>query len=180
MRGKIVRPAGLVYQKNFLSQTEEAELLKYIGSLDLKPFQYHDYTAKRSVKSFGLGLDFKTQRRYQGAPLPEQLLGLRDGVARATSVNPNQIIEALITEYPPGAAIGWHRDAPPFQVVIGLSLQAACELQFQYRLKEERLVYSVLVEPRSLYILRGEARSKWQHHIPPVKEHRYSITFRTI
>jgi alkylated DNA repair dioxygenase AlkB len=29
-------------------------------------------------------------------------------------------------------------------------------------------------------VLAGEARWKWQHSIPPTKEERYSITFRTL
>jgi alkylated DNA repair dioxygenase AlkB len=39
---------------------------------------------------------------------------------------------------------------------------------------------AVELPPRSIYLLTGDARSAWQHTIPPVKEVRWSITFRTL
>jgi alkylated DNA repair protein (DNA oxidative demethylase) len=41
-------------------------------------------------------------------------------------------------------------------------------------------VWELTLEPRSGYVLAGEARRSWQHSIPPAKELRYSITFRTL
>jgi alkylated DNA repair dioxygenase AlkB len=34
------------------------------------------------------------------------------------------LVEALVTEYPPGAAIGWHRDARCFGVIVAISLSS--------------------------------------------------------
>jgi alkylated DNA repair dioxygenase AlkB len=88
--------------------------------------------------------------------------------------------EILVQRYPPGSTIGWHRDAPAFGTVIGVSLASACRLRFQRGKGDARRVWEILLEPRSGYVLAGKARTSWQHSIPPTKELRYSITFRTL
>jgi alkylated DNA repair dioxygenase AlkB len=91
------------------------------------------------------------------------------------------LAQTLVTRYPPGATIGWHRDAPVFgPVVVGVSLRSACLLRLQRRVGEERRVHEVELAPRSAYLLGGRARSAWQHSVPPVAALRYSITFRTV
>jgi alkylated DNA repair dioxygenase AlkB len=112
------------------------------------------------------------------------LLSILDRAASLAGLEPAEFTEALLTEYPPGAQIGWHRDAPPFGPdVIGVSLGAPCRMRFRRgqergRAATERV--SVVLEPRSVYVLSGPARAEWQHSIPPVEATRYSITFRSV
>ena len=75
---------------------------------------------------------------------------------------------------------GWHRDAPAFGTVVGVSLAGSSRLRFQRGKGDDRRVWELLLEPRSGYVLAGKARTAWQHSIPPTKELRYSITFRTL
>jgi alkylated DNA repair dioxygenase AlkB len=115
---------------------------------------------------------------------------LRDRTGELIARDPEDLGEALVTEYAPGAGIGWHRDAPPFGIVVGVSLLSECTMQFRpwpvnkagegaSRAKRSKPLAQVLA-PRSVYVLDGAARSQWQHHIPAAKELRYSITFRTL
>ncbi len=91
-----------------------------------------------------------------------------------------ELVEALVTEYSPGAAIGWHRDARMFGVVVAVSLLGSGRLRFRRGEAGARETSEVRVEPRSAYVLSGSARSDWQHSIQPVETLRYSITFRTL
>ena len=114
----------------------------------------------------------------EGPPFPDALARLRDRVADFLDVPPGDVSQAIVTEYTPGAGIGWHRDAPVFGVVAGISLLADCD--FRFRRGESGRSLALSVAPRSVYKLTGEARWGWQHHIPPMKTLRYSITFRTL
>ncbi|QEC52556.1 alpha-ketoglutarate-dependent dioxygenase AlkB [Anseongella ginsenosidimutans] len=91
--------------------------------------------------------------------------------------------EVLVTEYPPGAVINWHRDAPPFDVIAGVSLLSNADFRFRPYDKNKRGRQHIMrmnLERRSLYIIQGEARSEWEHSIAPVTEPRYSVTLRTL
>jgi len=88
----------------------------------------------------------------------------------------------LITEYPPGTVINWHRDVPQFDLIAGISLLADCTFRLRPYNKTKQTRSSVIsfpVQRRSLYIIHGNARWNWQHSIMPVKQTRYSITLRT-
>jgi alkylated DNA repair dioxygenase AlkB len=115
-----------------------------------------------------------------GPLLPPFLLPLREAAARLAGVRPEAMAEALLTHYPAGAGIGWHRDAPAFGVVVGISLLGACRLRFQRGRAGARESRALTLAPRSAYVLAGAARWQWQHTIPPTKEERFSITFRTL
>ena len=159
--------------------TEEAELLGRIRSLPFAAFEYQGFVAKRRIVAYGWEYDFGTHKTTETQPLPEFLMPLRDRSAATAGVAPEDIVEAIVTEYPPGAPIGWHRDVPQFEVVIGISLASACRMRLKPYKAEGKLV-SVILEPRSIYVLSGPARWKFQHSIPAVEELRYSITFRTL
>jgi alkylated DNA repair dioxygenase AlkB len=117
-------------------------------------------------------------------PVPEVLLPLRERIAEFTKCSPAEFAEVLITEYPAGAGIGWHRDAPAFDFIVGISLLSECTMKFRQwppvRAPQARKSVSLWLEPRSVYVLRGPVRTHWQHHIPSAKRLRYSITFRTL
>jgi alkylated DNA repair dioxygenase AlkB len=173
-------PEGLLFVPEFVSVEEEAGLIAFVRDLDFHEFQMRGVTARRRVASFGWHYSFESYKATPADPIPEPLLPLRARAAAVAGIAPEAFSEALATEYQPGAGIGWHRDAPPFGIVAGISLGAACRMRFQKGKGAERAVAAVELTPRSLYVLTGEARTKWEHTIPAVKGLRYSVTFRTM
>src|SRR3954453_8627126 len=172
-------PEGFVYNESFLSPAEQRKLIENIRTLPFQPFDFHGYIAKRRIVEFGFEYDFSTRKATGAAPMPEFLLPLREKAAAFARVRPEQLVEAVVTEYPSGAPIGWHRDVPQFEIVIGISLLSACRMRLKPYKGEGELV-SVTLEPRSIYVLRGPARWAFQHSIPAVESLRYSITLRSL
>jgi alkylated DNA repair protein (DNA oxidative demethylase) len=172
-------PEGFRYVPHFLTETEESSLLETISTLDFYEFAMHGVTAKRRVAEFGWHYSFESYRLTPAAPPPVEFDGVRIRAASVAEVDPANFSEILVTVYVPGAGIGWHRDAPPFGIVAGISLAGACRMRFRTVEAAERRSAAIQLAPRSLYLLTGSARSQWQHTIPPVKELRYSMTFRT-
>jgi alkylated DNA repair dioxygenase AlkB len=175
-------PDGLVYQPDFLSAEEEAHLLAWIATLPLAEARYKEFTAKRRIVSYGSQYDFGASELLPAPPPPELLTPLREKVAVWTGIAIDRLVHTLIAEYRPGTQLGWHRDVPNFEDVVGISLAGACRLRFRpYPPKQgdSKEWITLALAPRSAYVLRGPARWRWQHGIPPTKELRYSITFRT-
>jgi alkylated DNA repair dioxygenase AlkB len=172
-------PEGYEYREHFVSAAAEAELVSHIARLELREFEFHGYLGKRRVTSFGLRYDFNDMAVHEAAEIPDFLLPLRDRAAEFGGLVPAALAHALVTEYSPGAAIGWHRDRPIFADVIGISLLAPCRFRFRRKRGIEWERKSLMLAPRSAYLLRGPARHEWQHSIPPVEELRYSVTFRS-
>ena len=173
-------PEGLVYRTGFVSPDEERQLLEALDAMDFHTVTMRGQTARRVVRHFGLDYDYETFKVTPTDPLPPDLEWLRTRAADLVGEEPDALAEILLTRYPPGAPIGWHRDSPAFDKVIGVSLAAPSRMRFQRGKGVEREVAELLLEPRSVYILDGPSRTQWQHSIPPVKELRYSITFRTL
>jgi alkylated DNA repair dioxygenase AlkB len=141
----------------------------------------HGVTAKRRVAHLGWIYGYDSWKIAPGPPIPDMLQPLRERVATLINMTPPALEQALVTYYPAGAGIGWHRDAPMFgPIVIGVSLLGSCRLRFQRRTDQKRQVFEAPLEPRSVYILSGAARDVWQHSIPATKEPRFSVTFRTV
>lgn len=175
-------PEGLRYEEDFLSLEEEAALLREIAGLPLAPMRYLQYTARRRVVSYGGRYDFSAQRLDAAEPMPDWLEPLRRRAAEWLGIAPESFIQALIAEYQPGTPLGWHRDVPDFEDVVGVSLLHPGLLRFRpYPHVTGQRVRSLElpVAPRSIYLLRGAARWEWQHSVPPAKALRYSITLRT-
>ena len=173
-------PEGFRYSENFLDGAEERELLDTIRTLDFHDVRMRGVVARRRVIQYGWKYSFESFRTTEGPPLPAFLVPVRDRAALFASVDPESLSEALLTEYSPGAPIGWHRDAPGFGIVVGISLLAACRFRFRRGRTGAWETRELLLEPRSAYLLTGPARSEWQHSIPAVSELRYSITYRTL
>ena len=175
-------PEGLVYQPDFLTIDEERALVDEIARLPLTEARYKSFTAKRRIVSYGAGYDFDRNDLAAAPPLPPFLLALRERAASFAGLPAARFSQALVSEYRPRTTLGWHRDAPPFGTVVGISLAAPCRLRFRpYPPKPGRAAgFELLLEPRSAYVLRDDARWRWQHHVPPTKALRYSITFRTL
>jgi alkylated DNA repair dioxygenase AlkB len=171
-------PEGFLYQPEFVTVEEESALLNQIANLDFKPFDFHGYIARRRIVEYGYQYDFTSRQAQTALPLPAFLQPFRERSASWAGISAGQIIECVLTEYSPGSPIGWHRDVPQFEIIIGISLKSSCRFRFKpYR--EKGKIVSVILEPRSAYIMRGPARWKFQHSIPAVPSLRYSITFRT-
>jgi alkylated DNA repair dioxygenase AlkB len=172
-------PEGFRYLPDFVTPAEEERLRAWIERLDFAPFEFRGFLAKRRKVEYGWRYDFSARKAGKAPPIPEFLFPLRARAAEAAAVRPEALEEAVVLEYPPGAPIGWHRDVPDFETIVGVSLLGACRLRLKPYRGEGRLL-SLALEPRSAYVLSGAARWKYQHSIPPVERLRYSIVFRTL
>lgn len=175
-------PPGLRYQADFLSPAEEAALVARITQLPLAPMRYQQYTARRRVVSYGGQYDFSAQQLREAPPLPDWLAPLCRRAGAWAGIAAQAFTQALVAEYRPGTPLGWHRDVPDFEDIIGISLLNPAALRFRpYPHQAGSRVRSLRldVQPRSIYLLRGAARWEWQHHVPPTHALRYSITLRT-
>lgn len=172
-------PDGLRYQEEFVSATDEAELIRRIGGLPLQPFQFGAFEGKRRVASFGFRYDYTERRLQEAEPTPGWL---SDTVARVQAFGGagTRISQVLCTEYATDVGIGWHRDKPHFGTVFGLSLGSFCAFRFRRPAGEKWQRFTLEAAPRSLYVMAGASRHQWEHSIPPVAAPRYSITFRTM
>lgn len=172
---------GLAYTPEFLSAQEEAQLLTVIGGLPFKEAQYREWHARRRIVGFGGRYDFTLRQLQEAPPIPEFLLPLRERLAHMAGVAPGEIRHAMVAEYQPSTPLGWHRDVPDFEVVMGVSLLGHARLRFRTwpPKPNARALFALELEPRSAYVMRDEARWQWQHAVSPTKELRYSITFRT-
>jgi alkylated DNA repair dioxygenase AlkB len=173
-------PEGFEYRAGFVSPDEEATFLEHFHELDFRKYEFHGYLGKRRVVSFGLHYDPSESAVRNTQDIPGFLLKLRQKVADFARLAPSELQQALVTEYTPGAAIGWHRDRPAYRDVIGVSFGSSCRFRFRRKSGGGWERASLIVEPRSVYLLRGPPRSEWQHSIPPAERSRYSVTFRSI
>jgi alkylated DNA repair dioxygenase AlkB len=174
-------PEGFIYQPGFIAEPEEASLLERLGGLPFAEARYRQYTARRRVVYFGHAYDFSSRTLGVAPPIPQFLFPLRDKVARWMELAPDALAHALINEYRPGTPLGWHRDAPDFGRVAGVSLGGSARMRFRrYPPERGQKGLEIQLEPRSAYRLEGAARWRWQHSVPPTKALRYSITFRTV
>lgn len=176
-------PEGLSYVADFLSTDEERALIAEIETYPFHNVVMRGQVARRTVIHFGWDYDYDGWKIHPTTPAPASIRALADRAAQLAEIAPESLEQFLIARYPPGATIGWHRDAPMFgSPVIGVSLGAPCRMRFRRKEKEGQSfeLFEQLLEPRSLYILGGATRTQWQHSIPPIKGLRYSISMRTL
>jgi alkylated DNA repair dioxygenase AlkB len=152
-----------------------------VRGLPFREFEFHGYTGKRRVVSFGWHYDFSGRRLRKADDIPDFLLALRSAAAAFAGLEPEALRHVLVTEYGPGSGIGWHRDKAMFGETVGVSLLSPCVLRLRRKAGERRWERAnVEAEPRSAYLLSGPARSEWEHSILRVDALRYSITFRNL
>jgi alkylated DNA repair dioxygenase AlkB len=198
-------PAGLRYAPEVISADEERRLLRELPKLPFKEFEFQGFLGKRRTVSYGWRYDFNGGGLQKTDALPDFLEPLRERAARFAGLDASALCHALLLEYRPGAGIGWHRDRPAFDDVIGISLLAPCVFRLRLKLDEADLAapapsrsqpcdgaiarrrgstkwqrHSFTAEPRSAYLLRGPSRTAWEHSIPPLDTLRYSVTFRSM
>jgi alkylated DNA repair protein (DNA oxidative demethylase) len=173
-------PDGLLHVPGLISPAEHDAAVAGMHDLAMQELRMRGQVARRTVLHFGWHYDYDTHALLPADPLPAFLEPLRERAAGMAGLSAAELEQTLVTRYPPGATIGWHRDSPMFGTVMGVSLVSACRMRFQRGTGAEREVYEIALEPRSGYVLAGDARTRWQHSIPAVKELRWSVTFRTI
>ena len=171
---------GLSTESKFLTEAEEAMLIARIEAAELTPFRFQQWEGKRLTRSYGWHYDFETGAFSRTEPLPAWLAPIAARAAQFAGIEPDKIAQALLISYGPGAGIGWHRDRPVFEHVIGISLGTDALLRFRRRNKEKFERSSLPLAPRSIYHLDGEARADWEHSIAPIEQPRWSITLRTL
>ena len=176
-------PNGLLYRSGFLASAEERELISHLVALPFREARFREYTARRRVVRFGAGdyLESEPDQEtdFPRIEFPPFLESLRARVAVWLERPETDFVHGLVTEYAAGTPIGWHRDAPHFEIVAGISLASACRMRFR-AFADKQSIFGLDLKPRSIYVLQDDIRWKWEHHIPPVKTTRYSITLRTL
>ena len=165
---------GLLYIPNFLSFSQEQELISIIDSNEW------DFSLKRVTEHYGWKYDYTSRtvkdKDFLG-PLPDWLANLENKIYNTGhfSCHFNQVI---INQYLPGQGISRHVDKFIFgPEIVSISLISNTEMHFiKYSVVQDK----ILLEPKSLLALTGKARYDYMHEIPKVKNKRVSITFRNI
>ena len=173
-------PPGFRYQTELINKSAERPLVRKMERLDFKPFEFQGFTGKRLTVSFGWRYDFSGGGLQKTEDIPDFLLSIRDTAAAFANMDPSRLQHVLLTRYPPGAAIGWHKDRSVFGQVVGISLLSACTFRFRKQDGKKWERSSLTAEPRSAYLLDGPSRTEWEHSISAVGALRYSITFRNL
>ncbi|HUQ52987.1 MAG TPA: alpha-ketoglutarate-dependent dioxygenase AlkB [Gammaproteobacteria bacterium] len=176
-------PAGFRYEEDFLSPAAEAALLSDLERLAFANARYKEWTAKRRIVSYGGRYDFSTSELLPASPVPPFLVDLRAAAAGFAGATAAELTHALVAEYPAATQLGWHRDVPEFELVVGISLKGAARMRlrrYPHVAGSRERSLAVELAPRSIYCLQGEARWGWQHAISPTPGLRYSITFRSL
>jgi len=174
-------PEGFRYFPDAVTPDDESRLLAEIAHLPFKEFQFHGFEGKRRVVSFGWRYDFGEHKALPADPIPIFLLETHRKLQAGSGFVLPDLTQVLVTEYAPGAPIGWHKDRPFFNDVMGLSLVSPCSFRLRKSLGEGKWQrVSLSLEPRSAYFLSGPSRWEWEHSIPPLSMLRYSLTFRNL
>jgi alkylated DNA repair dioxygenase AlkB len=173
-------PEGFRYEEDVITQSIEIDIVRRLETLPLKEFEFQGYLGKRRTISFGWHYNFGDSSLNRVEPIPTFLQAVRSGAASFAGLRPGDLPHVLVTEYSPGTAIGWHRDKAVFQDVVGVSLLSPCRFRLRRKTADGWERFTQTLEPRSIYLLRGDVRSQWEHSIPAVESLRYSITFRSM
>ena len=172
-------PDGFRYIPDVLSLAEEKKLVEQFEKLPLKPFEFHGYLANRRIYSFGHRYVFAGQEPRTDGSIPHYLRPLMHIASQISGRPADAFEQAMVTEYAPGAGIGWHRDRPSYEDIVSVSFLAPCTLRLRRKAGKGWERRAVPVAPRSVYLLYGAAREEWQHSIAPMDVLRYSVTLRT-
>ena len=173
-------PEGLKYAADVIRAEAQARLVEAFAALPFEAFDFHGFKGNRRIVSYGGRYDFSASRLREAEPVPDVLLPVREAAAAFAGLQPEALVQAMVTEYAPGAGIGWHRDRPEFDRVVGLSFGSEATMRFRRRRGEGWERAALPLAPGSAYLLDGPARRDWQHSIAPGERLRYSVTFRSL
>jgi alkylated DNA repair dioxygenase AlkB len=172
-------PAGFRYIPDLLSPAEERGLVREFERLPLKLFEFHGYQGNRRIYTFGHRYIFAGQEPRANASIPDYFRPLTDIASQISGMPANTFEQLMVTEYAPGAGIGWHRDRPTYGDIVAVSFLAPCTLRLRRKVGDDWERRFARIEPRSAYLLHGSVRNSWQHSIAPMDVLRYSVTLRT-
>ena len=172
--------AGLEYREDFVSEREAQVLIDKLQAEELTPFRFHGWLGNRKTKTYGWRYDFDDASFAPAEPIPEWLHPVRAKAAELAGIAPEDFAHVLLARYDPDAGIGWHRDRPQFENVVGISLGSIATMRFRQRTADGFRRAKVQLGPRSAYLLSGEVRREWEHSIAPGDTLRFSITFRSL
>ena len=178
-RGPVL-PEGLRYAEGVVDAEARARLVGVFAGLPFEAFDFHGFKGNRRIVSYGGRYDFSASRLREAEPVPDFLLAAREAAAAFAGLAPGDLAQAMVTEYAPGAGIGWHRDRPEFDKVVGLSFVSEATMRFRRKRGEGWERAALPLAPGSAYLLDGAARQDWQHSIAPGETLRYSVTFRSL
>jgi hypothetical protein len=169
--GKLLpAPEGFDYREEFITPEEERSLIAHVLELPMQPYKFREFEAKRLVYNFG----------DSDEPFPSWLKEISLRAEKEFRLPKHSLSSAHLIHYPAGVPIGWHRDTPPHDIVVGISLNSSARFRLRKRREDKKWErFEATLEPRSIYTMAGPARYEWEHSIPPVEETRYSLTFRT-
>jgi alkylated DNA repair dioxygenase AlkB len=187
-------PDGFAYRTDLVMADEERALVERFAALPFRAFEFQGFLGKRRVVSYGWRYDFNLMKAERTEGIPDFLLGLRERAAAFAGLSAAALQQVLLTEYGPGAGIGWHKDRSVFGEVVGISLLAPCVFRLRRRADGARVGTgragagkggtweraTLTLAPRSAYLLSGPARAEWEHSIPAMESLRYSVTFRNL
>src|ERR1700728_1390975 len=173
-------PAGFRYIPDVLTSAEEKSLVEQFEKLPVKPFKFHGYQGNRRIYTFGHKYIFAGQEPRDDASIPDYLLPLTELASRISGEPAEAFAQLMVTEYAPGAGIGWHLDRPSYEDIVAVSFLAPCTLRLRRKMGEGWKRRSAHIEPRSAYLLHGAVRNVWQHSIEPMDVLSYSVTLRTL
>jgi alkylated DNA repair protein (DNA oxidative demethylase) len=162
---------------DFLTSTEERDLVDVIAQMPLKSVKMRGQTLRRQMLEFGVEFGANFRSLHPAQPIPDEFERF---IIRGRSALgcESRFDQAIVQVYPRGASIGWHRDAKELgPVVFGLSLVGSGVLLL--RDKDARHTVRVELPQRSVYLLSGAVRNDWSHCATAVKMERVSITFRS-
>ena len=173
-------PDGIDYAPDIMTPDEERALVAHLEQVAVTPFRFQGWLGKRLTTSFGWRYDFDDASFARTEPIPDYLLPLRDRAAGFAGMAAANLVQVLVTRYDPAAGIGWHRDRPVFDHVIGVSLETEAVLRLRRRTEKGFDRAALPLAPRSIYHLSGEARHGWEHSIAAMQVRRWSVTFRSL
>jgi alkylated DNA repair dioxygenase AlkB len=171
---------GLGATDAFIDAAQERALIAAIDGAPLTPFRFQQWTGKRLTHSFGWHYDFESGVLRPGDAIPVWLTDVIAAAERFAGLPAGALVQVLVTRYDAGAGIGWHRDRPDFDHVVGISLGAAATMRFRRRDGQRFERRTLPLVPRGAYHLAGAARHDWEHSIAPVAAPRWSITLRSL
>ncbi|QUT06939.1 alpha-ketoglutarate-dependent dioxygenase AlkB [Sphingobium phenoxybenzoativorans] len=171
---------GLAMRTDIITAEEEAALIARIDDTSLSPFRFQQWTGKRLTYSYGWSYDFERGIFAPTEPIPDWLAEVKARAAMFAGFAPDDLVQALLIRYDPGAGIGWHKDRLVFEHVVGISLGNDATLRLRRRCERGFERASAGLAPRSVYRLSSEVRHDWEHSIAPMDQPRWSITFRSL
>lgn len=178
-------PPGLQVVHDFITPADEAALLALARELPLREAHYKQYTARRRVVTYGSTRDSGAHGlpQHEITALPAPLQALREQLARWLGIAAADFVHVMVSEYARGTPLGWHRDAPDYGLIAGVSLGSAARLRLRPwppAASNRSELVTLELASRSAYVMRGSARWGWQHSVPPVPALRHSVTLRTL